>query len=276
MDFKRIELIFLIAFMGINLFLFNTYVSGNNGINHQSESNITNDLEQRLQSEKISFKQEFSRQKKEGYYLSGIADDFSEVALEELKNQVDRLDKGILAGNFLNDTDPPLSEKKFKQDLLDFVKDPQNIPYGNEYVRLVTFSKENKQQIFAQHWENIPFNDESGKLTIDLRELSDKRWVVSNYIQTHIRDIEPLREKQELASERDAIMTLYMNNKIPSESKIKWTFLAYSNVFSIHGKNVYIPVWFVAIETNKNNLQVERVNAFTSAVLSSNVTEIKN
>lgn len=276
MDFKRIELIFLIAFVGINLFLFNTYISGRNEIDHQSESNISSDLEQRLQSEKISFKRAFSTEKKEGYYLSGIVDDFSEIALEELKNQVDRLDKGVLSGNFLNETDPPLSEKEFKQEMSHFVREAQNIPYGNEYVSLNIFSKENKQQIFAQHWEGIPFNDDSSKLTMELKEVTNSRWIVSNYIQTHIKDIEPLREKQELATERDAIMTLYMNNKIPSESRIKWTLLAYSNVFSIHGKNVYIPVWFVAIETNKNNLQVERVNAFTSAVLSSNVTEIKN
>jgi hypothetical protein len=39
---------------------------------------------------------------------------------------------------------------------------------------------------------------------------------------------------------------------------------------------VYIPAWFITVETNKNNVQVERIDAFSNAVLSGNVSEVKN
>ena len=71
----------------------------------------------------------------------------------------------------------------------------------------------------AQSYKGIPFRDDTAKLSI-LADTSGELWKISKYSQTHIENIEELRDKTDLYSNRDAIDTLYMNNRIPSNSKI--------------------------------------------------------
>ena len=79
----------------------------------------------------------------------------------------------------------------------------------------------------AQSYKGIPFRDDTAKLSI-LADTSGELWKISKYSQTHIENIEELRDKTDLYSNRDAIDTLYMNNRIPSNSKITFIKLAYS------------------------------------------------
>ena len=63
-------------------------------------------------------------------------------------------------------------------------------------------------------------------------------------------------------TEEEAINTLYVNNKISRGSNILWRQLAYSRILKVREKNVYVPVWYVAIETPDKTYQIETVNAF--------------
>ncbi|MGG2385723.1 two-component system regulatory protein YycI, partial [Enterococcus faecium] len=51
MDFKRIEWIFFLAFLGLNVFLFNVYSEARSEHQMVSQSNQTIPIEQRLESE---------------------------------------------------------------------------------------------------------------------------------------------------------------------------------------------------------------------------------
>lgn len=76
--------------------------------------------------------------------------------------------------------------------------------------------------------------------------------------------------KTELYTEEEAINTLYINNKIPRGSKILWRQLAYSCILKVREKNVYVPVWHVAIETSDKVVQIESVNAFSNTIVTNN------
>lgn len=275
MDFKRVESIFLIVFLGINIFLFSSYMSSKKDISHQSEIDITSDLENRLETEKITYSGELSLEKLEGSYLSAVGDDFDGVVLKELTNQTNSLEDGVLLGEFFKHKEEPIHKQAFREELNHFVYEKQNILYGSEYEVITDFSDDDTIQLYAQHWEDIPFFDEMSQLVIQLESIGAESWSVQSYEQTHLKDIEALREKQELITERDAVMSLYINNRLPADSVIKWRLLGYTSIASVRGKHVYIPAWFIAFETNKNNLEIWRINAFTGAVLSSVIPEVK-
>ena len=77
MDFKRIEWIFFFAFLGLNLFLFNLYREAQIEQNITYRTNETIPIQKRLSSENIQYEEEFSKDKLQGYYLSGVQTDFN-------------------------------------------------------------------------------------------------------------------------------------------------------------------------------------------------------
>lgn len=273
MDFRRIELIFLFVFCGLNLFLYTSY---KNSVTETMtpETNLSTTLEKRLANDNISYGGNLSTEQKSGYYLTGEQSNlFSKV--NQLKNQSYKNEENKLVGTFYTSEEVTVKSKDSKKEFGDFIKKSENIIFGSSYTFSEKASQVDGQLVYVENWEGIPFNDDTAKLTLLVTEDGHKNMTLTGYEQEHIENIEPLREKQDLISERDAIITLYMNMKLPGESKIKWTQLAYTRIFTAQNKNVYIPVWFVAIQTNKSSVQVERVNAFTNTILSSNVSDVK-
>ena len=51
---------------------------------------------------------------------------------------------------------------------------------------------------------------------------------------------------------------------------ILWRQLAYSCILKVREKNVYVPVWHVAIETSDKVVQIESVNAFSNTIVTNN------
>ena len=203
MDFKRIEWIFFLAFLGLNVFLFNIYSEARSEQQNVLQSNQTIPIEQRLAS----------------------------------KDQV---------------------------------------LYGDEYhyrKNLSLLDQEYPTIVASQSYETIPFNDSSSRIDMTLAS-SDKLLQIAKYTQTHISNITPLREKMTLYSEKEAVNTLYLNNKLPSHSKILWTELAYTRILIVGDRNVYIPAWFVAVKADADvNIQIETVNAFSNRIITNNAVQ---
>ncbi|KAF1299619.1 hypothetical protein BAU15_02960 [Enterococcus sp. JM4C] len=274
MDYRKIEWIFLIAFLGLNMFLFSIYNESQNEESLISRYNQTDSLEKRLANDNISMAKKLSTEKHEGYYLSGEQTDMA-VALDAAREEAGGtplIDAGIsvtentLTSNLRNDS--YINVDKVEESLTEFLRKKDRVIFGDEYSYLKNFSntKEGFQKLVAvQSYEEIPFYDETAKIEVSL-ESSGELLKISKYSQTHIDEIETLREKMDLYTEYDAINTLYTNNRIPSGAKIKWSQLAYSRILKVREKNVYVPVWFIAIETNEKTLQVESVNAISNTI----------
>ncbi|MGM0125351.1 hypothetical protein IGI37_002749 [Enterococcus sp. AZ194] len=274
MDYRKIEWIFLIAFLGLNLFLFSIYSESQNEESLISRYNQTESLEKRLANDNIRVSRNFSTKKNEGYYLSGEQTDMSQAIdqANEKANVKQFLESGVsitentLTNNLRNDS--YVNEEKIEESLTEFLRKKDRVLFGDEYTYLKYFSSSNEgfqKLVAAQSFEGIPFYDETAKIEVTL-EPSGELLKISKYTQTHIEGIETLREKMDLYTEYDAVNTLYTNNRIPSGSKIKWSQLAYSRILKVREKNVYVPVWFIAIETNEKALQVESVNAISNTI----------
>lgn len=282
MDFKKIEWIFFLAFLGLNIFLLNLYREARIEQNITYRTNETIPLKQRLASENIKYEQEFSEEKREGYYLSGVPTDFYEARKEaqEQFNNPDLLmsrttiEQDVLT-HLIEETITIQDDSQVEQFLADLFRQENFVLFGDSYQYLpqeTNLTTEYPEIVTGQEYEGIPINDLSSRLVFSL-EKSNDRFFIKKYSQTHISDLSPLREAMAVISEKDAINLLYINSKIPSNSKILSRELVYKMTMKVRGKNIYVPTWFVAIETNDGKIRVEQVNGFTSRIVTNSIVQ---
>ncbi|BAL61899.1 two-component system regulatory protein YycI [Melissococcus plutonius] len=278
MDFRRIEWIFFVVFLGLDLFLFGIYHEGIKNGTQVSRTDRTETIEHRLKKDNITYKGKLSTKKQTGYYLGAEQTNFKELTNEKnLPKTVNTIEDNLLIGTPLKNFF--IDEKNVKNSLKPFLKDSTIILNGLEYVYLPDFSvfkKDTAELIASQQYKKIPFYDDTAQLTISL-EKTDDLMKISKYSQMHIDKIEELRDKVELYSKKEIIENLYMNNKIPNNTQLTFIKLAYSKIYKIHEKNVYVPVWFVGIKTSDGNLQVEHINAISNTIITNNsIPKVEN
>lgn len=277
MDFKRVEGIFLVVFLFLNMFLFYVYQEGKTEQKIVSTGAISENIEERLRSDDIAIPNPLSEKIQQGFYLSAEESEFVTEAKEKLMNQEWQVNNSQLTSNILPKLDATISSMDEEESQIKtFIRGKNNVVSGKDYQLSNHENKKNDKYVFHQTFEGIPFIDETSQLVVHLGLNNYDRLGITTYEQTHLSNIEALRDPQNLITEREAVISLYTNNKLQSGNKIKWIELGYTRIFTVREKHVYIPAWFVAVETNKNNVQVERVNAFSNAILSSNVSEVKN
>lgn len=272
MDFKRIETIFLVAFLSLNLFLGYTLFQGREAAVAANEDTLSYNLEKKFKEDSISYDKKISKDQGEGYYLSAVQTSLYAHEQNELRGQSYYQEGPILKSTFQAANQVVTQKNNADQTFREILDNKHQVTFGIEYFPSTATGN---KFLYSQVWEGIPFIDETAQLFFDTKE-NGEELIVTGYEQAHLESIEALREKQDLISEYDALRTLYLNNKIPTDSTIVSRELGYTRIFTVRGKNVYIPAWFVTIETSKKNQQVERVNAFTNAILSSGVSEVKN
>ena len=276
MDFKRVEGIFLVVFLFLNMFLFYVYQEGKTEQKTVSTGTISENIEERLRADDIKFPHSLSEKIHQGYYLSAEEGQFFQDAKEQLKNQEWQVNDAQLTSQLFSKTDTVIDSDNGEKEVEDFITKKGNVLYSDEYKYSTFESQKDTKYMFHQEWEGLPVYDETSQLSVNLQKDNAEVATIDSYEQTYITNIEALRDPQKLISEREAIISLYTNNRLQSGNKIKWIELGYTRIFTVREKNVYIPAWFVAVESNKNNIQIEKVNAFSSAIISSNVSEVKN
>ncbi|WP_428889987.1 two-component system regulatory protein YycI [Enterococcus xiangfangensis] len=266
--------------MGLNIFLFSIYWSNQHEQNLVTNSNQREDIMRRLENDGITIKDEISEAHQEGYYLSAEQDDFdslvSDAANQTIAQNSNVSDKVL--------TNYPTSEatfdlKKATNSFDRLMKDKAFVMNGEEYTYLPDISKKDDELgkiVGAQSYEGIPFIDETSRITLDIGESNDQEQVVK-YTQTRVKEIEPLREKMALYSQKEILNTLYINNNIPNKSTITNIYLGYFKTLEVREKNVYVPVWFVKIKTSDKTTQIEKVNALNNQVITNNlVPKVEN
>ncbi|MFC0275554.1 two-component system regulatory protein YycI [Enterococcus devriesei] len=280
MDFRKIEWIFFFVFIGLNIFLFSIFWSNQHEQSLVTNSNQREDIIHRLKNDDIELNEKISDEHREGYYLSAEQDDF-QALLSEPSNQTIAQTASV-SDKILTDYpsqnrefDLKTTQKSFNQ----LMQENTFIMDGQQYSYLPDISKKENELakiVGAQSYEGIPFMDETSRVTLDV-EKSDGEVQVLKYTQTRLKEIEPLREKMSLYSEKEILNTLYINNNIPAKSTITNVYLGYFRTLEVREKNVYVPVWFVKIRTADKTTQIEKVNALNNQVITNNlVPKVEN
>lgn len=275
MDFKRIEAIFLVAFLCLDIFLFSIYRQSQNEqtpINNSSTIKIT----QRLKEDKIKYEGKISSEHTDGYYLSATQTNLN-TELQNMKKtkKLENVDvlRSSVKDNLLSLTpEKDLSVNKKGQIptlVRETLTNQKEIILGKDY----RYQDEIHQQsdgyldVYAcQKYEGIPINDITAQIKFTLKK-NDENYRLEKIKQMHLSNLTALREKMPLVSEEDALTTLYINNKLSKNDEILWSKLAYTLVLQVRGKNVYVPAWFVSIRHEDKKEQVEIVNAFRNRII---------
>ncbi|MCM6796466.1 two-component system regulatory protein YycI [Levilactobacillus brevis] len=268
MDFRRIEWLFLVAFIVIDIFLFAAFQRDTSGETDTSSNRSSSDttILKEMRADNISFKAP-SKKSGEGYYISTSNDSSIKSSLTSLSNQTVRYQSdGTITSTFKTpitgvDTQHP------DKTLDTVVSNSTLILNGTDYTYNTKLSSHNTV-VYTQEVAAGPIYSRYGEIRFSLTNAG----TVTGYTQGYLANVSTLREKTETISERKALIWLYQYNQIPNNTKVVWTKLAYTRYFNLKNSSVYIPTWVIAVRSNSGNnagvLQLKHVNAFTGAILS--------
>lgn len=264
MDFKRIQWIFLLIFVAIDIFLGLQWYQG---IQFDTVETVgpTSVLKE-MQGDNITFKHP-STAIGEGYYIAGQDSDAFANKVSNLRGMsyVYNTDSRVL-------TTQLFARKRFKVDsdnpqrtLDHYIGNGQNVINGQNYV----YSSEltalaHHQVVYVQVFPSGKVYDSSGEVRFKL----DDDGYVTGYMQTYVGAPKILREKTPTISEEKALTWLYQYNQIPNNTTIIWTKLAYAKLLELNNTTVYVPTWFFGMRNaTDQNIEVKRINAFTGTIV---------
>lgn len=268
MDFKRIKWIFLIVFIGINIFLGVEIIQAPKLLSNTPKYNLknSNTLAKELQNNNIKVPATNDKQAG-GYYLAASANN---KWLTQAKNQIasnavtitqDNNNKSLSAK-----LSAPISVSENKSEALKEVEKFKNnseyVYHGDQYVYVADLS--NKQDyVFLQKTSYGLLYANRARLHINLK---DKRIV--SYYQRYTNRVFPVRERQTTISSQAAIRSLYTYSELPNNSKVLWIKFGYTKLIQVRGSVIFLPSWVAAIENNENkSVTYKKVNAFTGAII---------
>ena len=269
MDFKRIEWIFLIVFIGINIFLgielwqTPTLLSAGS-----TPTQTQTDIKSETSADQITIPKVNDKQE-DGYYLAAKTDNsWIKKATQQVKGQVENNSSENLIYVHL---DKPITLSKNKKEALRqvmrFKDDSQNVYQGKNYAYLSELS-EGDDYIFNQKNKYGEFFAATARLHIIVKDNQ-----IVSYSQSYVDDLNPVRERQNTISSKAAVDSLYTYNELPNNSKVILLKQVYTKLLTVKGNTIYIPTWLAAIENNTSKtVTLKRVNAFTGTIIQNNVT----
>ncbi|KRL98229.1 two-component system regulatory protein YycI [Levilactobacillus hammesii] len=270
MDFRRIEWLFLVAFIAIDIFLFAAFQHDTTGQTDATSSRSADSdttIIKEMRTDDIKFGTP-SKQSGEGYYVSTSNDDSVKSSLTSLTDQTVRYQTdGTIASTFKTAITGVNAAHPDKT-LDTVVSNPALILNGSQYKYNQQLSSRNTV-VYTQRVTDGQIYSKFGEIRFSLTNTG----TVTGYTQGYLTDVTTLREKTETISERKALIWLYQYNQISNNTKIVWTKLAYTRYFNLKNSSVYIPTWVIAVKANSGSnagvLQLKHVNAFTGAILTS-------
>lgn len=259
MDFRRIEIIFLVVFLALDVFLLTSFHNSQQVISN-STTGVSSTLTD-MRKRNITFGR-LDKKSGTAYYLG--AQSSNDLANNESKLRDQEVTYNQTSYKLVSNLDDPISvTSSNRQSKLDkFLKKESNVLFGDEYKYAPQLSS-STEIVYAETGPLGPMYDKTGQLVFSV--VNGK---VVGYTQTYMKRLDILQEKQPTKSERDVVTNLYSSSEIPNNSKITYTNLAYTKLLEAKGSTIYIPVWFVSIHNKDSKVDtVKKVNAFTGNII---------
>ncbi|MCI1986301.1 MAG: two-component system regulatory protein YycI [Lactobacillus sp.] len=259
MDFRRIEWIFLIVFIGLNIFLGISFYQSQEVDQAVSESTAS-EIVADIQRDQIKLPKLSTKTPTGGYLASQ-----TNTALLNNRAQLVGIDTTITNNSTLHATlRTPVTVKKDKavSFLKSWLQDSQHVLFGKHYQYAESLST-GTRYVFCQQIQGHKIYDQRAQITF---------YVVNNkltgYTQTYISKMSVLKSNVELTSAQDAVLALYKDNELANNAKVVWVELAYNYLLDTKGSTVYVPTWFVGIENQgAKSVTIKKLNAITKTVV---------
>ncbi|WP_125702386.1 two-component system regulatory protein YycI [Lacticaseibacillus daqingensis] len=261
MDFRRIEMIFLIVFVGLNIFLGMSFFQSQQ-VDLATASSGTSEVVADIKRDQIKLPK-LSTKTPTGGYLASVGTVSLAGEANQLQHQFTRFataDYTTMTSTL--DTTVTVRRASAVTTLTKWLQNAKNVLHGDEYVYAEGLSGTDSY-VFAQRVAGRVIYDPRAQITFTV---ANGR--LTGYTQTYLKSLDVLRADVALCSAQDAVVTLYRENEIPNSATVRWTQLAYTYLLDAKGATVYIPAWFVGVESQgSKNVTVKKVNAINKTVL---------
>lgn len=271
MDFKRIQWIFLIVFIGINIFLGIEIVQTPTLLSSNTTATTGGDnLQQEMAADNIKIPH-LSDKQSDGYYLAAKVDKtWVNKAQSQLSDDL-TVSTSSSESSITATLNSPVSissdKKQAIKDLNSFKDNANNVYKGTEYVYSPELSN-NDDYIFLQKTSYGLIYATRARLHITVKNNK-----IVSYYQRYTAKVSTVRERQTTISAKEAINSLYTYSELPNDSKVVWIKFGYTKLTQVRGSVIFLPSWLVAIENNTSKtVTVKRVNAFTGTIIQPQTT----
>ncbi|MCH3904961.1 MAG: two-component system regulatory protein YycI [Lactobacillus sp.] len=260
MDFKRIEAILLVVFLGINIFLGFEILHTPIQLSDPAQKSWTS-LYREMATDNIVLPKKLSDQPQDGYYLAAKQkDQLNQVNVHGTRSY-STSDK-ILTVTLTKPVKLSKHAAKALQQVKKFVRDPANVAYGKHYLYDSVASNENTY-VFVQNSDYGPLYFNGAKL-----EITVSRNSIISYRQSYLSSVTAVREKQATIGARHAVKSLYTLSELPNNTKVKAVKLGYGHLTNVRGNIIFLPVWRIDLVSRATGgTSVKQINAFTGALL---------
>lgn len=272
MDFKKVENIFLITFLLLNIYLLVSYFNRNDIQQATSTSGQVN-LIREMEQIGINIPT-LQEEERDVYYVQADGNQLLEDNVDQLENQAGSVaEDGSLYTSILSD---PIEIEGNPEDgftegdyaKLDAFILNGSVLFGEEYTYL-RYDRSQNRFVYAQEVEGIPVAD--GTSEISLFYGSDGN--IISYQQTFAGPMNPQGSTQAVITDRQAVEILFQNNEISSNSTVRQPILSYYRTLHLEDLSMYGPVWYVPV-TDESGEKVLRVDALERTIISDSVTPV--
>lgn len=267
MDHKRIEWLFLIVFLLIDIYLGVEILRSPVTLSNSNANTANTNIRTEMKADGIELPNNISKTQSSGYYLAAKNNDYLNKKISTLSQVNINYSKG---NNLLTATPKNAIEVKGTRDeilnkIIKFKNDPRNVPFGKEYKYEPTMSGDNNY-IFVQSSEYGNIYDTNAQLIVNV-----KNNMIDNYALTYLGPVSPVRELQSTISPWHAIKAMYTDRELSNNSRVIKIKLSYSKLIEVRGSTILLPSWLVWVENKTTkNITLKRVNAFTSQIIQTN------
>lgn len=263
MDFKKIEIIFIITFLILNGYLLYRVLDNyENGFTGSAATQIN--LVQEMKDENIDLP-DFEDEEHDVPYVQAAANNLLEENTDQLTKQTGVIEEnGSLYASILSDpiqlSDGEELTTKDIATLTEFVLSDA-ILFGDQY-QFIRYIPSTRQIIYAQIANNIPIVDGTSNIIF---HLNGKKEIIS-YEQKYAGPVTVQGQSRKLITDQDAVEILYQNSEIPSGSKVRKPLLIYNRTLHLEDLSMYVPVWLVEVVTSTDTL-VKKVDAVNGNII---------
>ena len=265
MDFKKIENIFLITFMLLNIYLLISFLNRSD-LQHASTApdqvNLIREMEQ-IGIELPNLTEEV----REVYYVQADRNNLLEENIDQLENQAGSIAQdGSLYTSILSDPieiegNPDDGFTAADYDILDEFINSGAVLFGSEYTFLRYDNSENRF-VYAQIVEGIPVAD--GTSEISLFYGSDGN--IISYQQSYAGPMTTQGSPMEIITDRQAVEVLFQNNAISSNTTVRQPILTYQRTLHLEDLSMYGPIWYIPV-IDAGGERVLRVDAIERTII---------
>lgn len=263
MDFRRVETIFLIAFLLVDIFLLVTFFNRSD-MNYASTGNETVNLIREMESQGIELP-ELMEEEIELPYVQADEHNLLEENADQLSDQTGTVNQdGSLYSSILSNPITLSGEEQLTAEdrtRLDAFINSEQVLFGNEYT-FFQHQPASQQIIYAQSVNGVPIADGTSSITLHL----DSSGQVISYEQTYAGPVSEQGSDLDLISDKTAVELLFQNNEIPAGATVSRPVLTYYRTLALEDLSMYAPVWYVRIATS-SGVESIRVDAISGNII---------